>query len=132
MSFFNIHIIRSQYLSNLNMWAYKSVLENIIDINDFEHFPSNHFPELIDKIQESFPDLKLHTCGNGETGAFIQRMQEGTWIGHILEHVIIELLNLAGLNVTFGQTRSTSLGKGKYFMVFQCPNEQVARTTLQE
>ncbi len=60
-----------------------------------------------------------HTCGVGERGGFIQRLEGGTWMGHVLEHVVIELLNLRGMPAEFGQTREISR-RGVYRMVFRC------------
>ncbi len=65
----------------------------------------------------------------GERGGFLQRLHEGTWAGHVLEHVVIELQNLAGMPTGFGQTRSTSK-PGVYRMVFRARDERVARTAL--
>src|SRR5256885_16639861 len=70
------------------------------------------------------PDLIEHHCGVGERGGFIQRLEGGTWCGHVLEHIIIELLNLAGMPAEFGQTREISQ-RGIYRMVFRCPEETV-------
>ena len=72
-----------------------------------------------------------HHCGVGEAGGFYQRLVEGTWAGHVLEHVVIELLNLAGMPTGFGQTRSTS-ETGIYRMVFRARDEQVARAALKQ
>ena len=110
-----IRFLRVSYLGGPNIWTYRPVLESWIDIGELEDHPSHLLPGLVE-----------HHCGVGERGGFLQRLQEGTWAGHILEHVVIELLNLAGLQTGFGQTRSTPL-RGVYKMVFRARDEQVAR-----
>lgn len=67
----------------------------------------------------------------GHRGGFIERLQEGTWCGHVMEHTIIELLNMAGMPAEFGQTRSVSQ-RGVYRMVFRCPEESVAHVALNQ
>ena len=94
-----------------------------------EDFPSNRLPGLTERLVGMLPALVEHHCGVGERGGFLQRLVEGTWAGHVLEHVVIELLNLAGMPTGFGQTRSTSK-RGVYRMVFRARDEQVARTAL--
>jgi cyanophycin synthetase len=96
-----------------------------------EDFPSNKIDGFTDRLTALLPALVEHHCGVGERGGFIQRLTEGTWSGHVLEHVVIELLNLAGMPTGFGQTRSTS-EHGVYRMVFRARDEQVARTALAE
>jgi cyanophycin synthetase len=84
------------------------VLEVWLDLGELEDYPSNKIPGFNDRLLALLPALIEHHCGVGERGGFIQRLEEGTWAGHILEHVVIELLNLAGMPTGFGQTRSTS------------------------
>ncbi|MET0519471.1 MAG: cyanophycin synthetase, partial [Burkholderiaceae bacterium] len=92
---------------------------------------SNLLPGFTERLTVRLPALVEHHCGVGERGGFLQRLREGTWAGHILEHCVIELLNLAGMPTGFGQTRSTSQ-RGVYRMVFRARDEQVARAALAE
>jgi cyanophycin synthetase len=107
------------------------VLEVWLDLGELEDFPSNRCPASTTAWTALLPALIEHHCGVGERGGFLQRLQEGTWSGHVLEHVVIELLNLAGMPTGFGQTRSTSQ-RGVYRMVFRARDEQVARSALAE
>jgi len=124
-----IRFLRVSYLGGPNIWTYRPVLESWIDIGELEDHPSHLLPGLYQRLTAWLPGLIEHHCGVGERGGFLQRLQEGTWAGHILEHVVIELLNLAGLQTGFGQTRSTPL-RGVYKMVFRARDEQVARRAL--
>ena len=126
-----IDLLRINYLRGPNIWTYRPVLEVWLDLGDLEDFPSNLLPGFNDRLTGLLPALLEHHCGVGERGGFLQRLNEGTWTGHVLEHVVIELLNLADMPTGFGQTRSTSR-RGVYRMVFRARDEQVARTALAE
>ncbi|WP_421954459.1 cyanophycin synthetase [Polaromonas sp.] len=127
----DIKLLRINYLRGPNTWTYRAVLEVWLDLGGLEDFPSNLLPGFNDRLVGLLPALLEHHCGVGERGGFLQRLHEGTWMGHVLEHVVIELLNLADMPTGFGQTRSTSR-RGIYRMVFRARDEQVARTALAE
>lgn len=127
----DIKLLRINYLRGPNIWTYRSVLEVWLDLGTLEDFPSNLLPGFNDRLLALLPALLEHHCGVGERGGFLQRLNEGTWTGHVLEHVVIELLNLSDMPTGFGQTRSTSK-HGVYRMVFRARDEQVARTALAE
>ncbi|MEY8876189.1 MAG: cyanophycin synthetase [Leptothrix sp. (in: b-proteobacteria)] len=125
----DIQLQRIHYLRGPNVWTYRPVLEVWLDLGALEECPSNLLPGFNERLTAWLPALVEHHCGVGERGGFLLRLQEGTWAGHVLEHVVIELLNLAGMPTGFGQTRSTSR-RGVYRMVFRARDEQVARTAL--
>ena len=129
--FDDIRLLRTRYLRGPNIWTYRPVLEVWLDLGQLEDYPSNRVPGFPERLTNLLPALIEHHCGVGERGGFIQRLQEGTWAGHVLEHVVIELLNLAGMPTGFGQTRSTSK-HGVYRMVFRARDEEVARSALAE
>ncbi|MGB8517684.1 MAG: cyanophycin synthetase, partial [Gallionella sp.] len=114
-----------------NIWAYRPVLEVWLDIGDLEDSPSNTIPGFYERLTALLPTLVEHRCGIGERGGFLQRLKEGTWPGHILEHVTIELQNLAGMQSGFGKARSTSK-RGVYKVVVRSRNEQVSRAALHD
>ena len=125
----DIELLRINYLRGPNIWTYRPVLEVWLDLGELENFPSHQLPGFNQRLTAWLPALIEHHCGVGERGGFLQRLQEGTWCGHVLEHIVIELLNLAGMPTGFGQTRSTSQ-HGVYRMVFRAREEQVARMAL--
>jgi len=127
----DIQLLRINYLRGPNMWTYRPILEVWLDLGVLEEFPSNLLPGFTDRLTALLPALIEHHCGVGERGGFLQRLTEGTWMGHVLEHTVIELLNLSGMPTGFGQTRSTSQ-RGVYRMVFRARDEQVARQALAE
>jgi len=129
--FDDIRLLRINYLRGPSIWTYRPVLEVWLDLGRLEEYPSNRIEGFADRLTALLPALVEHHCGVGERGGFIQRLREGTWAGHVLEHVVIELLNLAGMATGFGQTRETSVS-GIYRMVFRSRDEQVARVALAE
>lgn len=121
---------RINYLRGPNIWTYRPVIEAWVDIGELEDFPSNTLPGLYERLTSWLPGLVEHRCGVGERGGFLQRLREGTWAAHILEHVAIELQNLAGMQVGFGKARSTSQ-RGVYKVAMRARNEQVGRAAIQ-
>ncbi len=107
-----------------NIWARMPSLRFTVDIGELEERPTNKIPGFYERITELIPSLYEHRCSVGKPGGFFQRMREGTWMGHVLEHVSLELQNLAGAEVVRGKTRSTK-EKGVYNVVFEYEQEDV-------
>ncbi len=124
MEFLNILSLRGP-----NIWTYRPVIEVWLDIGILEDSPSNTIPGFYDRLTAWMPTLAEHRCGIGEPGGFLERLREGTWPGHILEHVTIELQNLAGMQCGFGKARSTPV-RGIYKVVVRSRNEQVTRAAF--
>lgn len=112
-----------------NIWTYRPVLEAWVDIGELENYPSNVIPGFYERLTAWLPTLIEHRCSPGVRGGFLQRLREGTWPGHILEHVTLELQNLAGLPGGFGKARETST-VGVYKVVVRAWHEQVTRAAL--
>jgi len=125
----DISILRVNHLRGPNIWTYRPVIETWLDIGALEDTPSDQLPGLYERLTTWLPGLIEHRCGVGERGGFLERLKEGTWSGHILEHVVLELQNLAGMRTGFGQTRSTHV-VGVYKMAFRTREEQVGRAAL--
>jgi cyanophycin synthetase len=124
-----IDIINVLSLRGPNLWTYRPVLEAWVDIGELEDAPSNTIPGFYERLSTWLPGLIEHRCGVGERGGFLQRLREGTWPGHILEHVMIELQNLAGMQTGFGKARQTST-RGVYKVAVRARHEQVSRHAL--
>jgi cyanophycin synthetase len=90
----------------------------VLNINDYETRPSDKIKGFSDRLLNLIPTLQEHGCSIGKPGGFIQRLQTGTWAGHIIEHIAIELQCLAGMEVGYGKTLDTSK-KGIYIVVFR-------------
>jgi cyanophycin synthetase len=110
-----------------SLYAHFPVIRLEIDLGPLEDWPSGKLgPAFTDALVAALPGLHDHTCSYGKPGGFIRRLTEGegTWMGHILEHVAIELQNVAGESVTFGKTRSLG-ARGHYYVVYQYAQEDV-------
>jgi len=127
----SIRFLRVTHLRGPNIWTYRPVIEAWVDIGDLEDFPSNKLPGFYERLTAFLPGLAEHRCGVGEPGGFLERLREGTWAGHILEHVVLELQNMAGMRTGFGKTRQTPV-RGVYKMAFRTRQEQVGRAALEE
>lgn len=112
-----------------NIWTYRPVLEAWVDIGDLEDFPSNKIPGFYERLSAWLPSLIEHRCSPGVRGGFLARVKEGTWPGHILEHVTLELQNLAGLPGGFGKAREVS-ERSVYKVVVRAWHEEVTRAAL--
>jgi cyanophycin synthetase len=110
-----------------SLYAHFPVIRLEVDLGPLEAWPSAKLgPAFIDRLIEALPGLHEHGCSYGEPGGFIRRLREdeGTWMGHILEHVAIELQNVAGEPVTFGKTRGAG-AEGRYHVTYQYAQEDV-------
>ncbi|TAL52981.1 cyanophycin synthetase [Pandoraea sp.] len=125
----DIDILDVKSLRGPNIWTYRPVLEAWVDIGELEDFPSNTIPGFYERLSTWLPTLIEHRCSIGERGGFLQRLREGTWPGHILEHVTLELQNLAGMPGGFGKARETST-RGVYKVIVRAWHEEVTRAAL--
>ncbi len=114
-----------------NIWTYRPVFEARIDIGEFEDYPSNKLPGFTERLTTFLPSLIEHRCSRDERGGFIARLNEGTWIGHVLEHVALELMTLAGLPGGFGRTRETT-ERGVYKLAIRNWQDDITRIALDE
>ncbi|MCB1964965.1 MAG: acetate--CoA ligase family protein, partial [Candidatus Accumulibacter sp.] len=125
----DIKFLEIRYLRGPNIWTYRPVIEAVVDIGELEDFPSNTIPGFCERLTALLPSLVDHRCSYGERGGFLRRLQEGTWPAHILEHVTLELQNLAGMPGGFGKARETST-RGVYKVVVRAWHEEVTRSCL--
>jgi cyanophycin synthetase len=96
-----------------------------LHLGALEERPSNSLPEFNSRLLDLLPTLRNHACSLGHAGGFVQRLEEGTWLGHVAEHVAIELQSLAGVPVTKGKTRSVKGQHGVYNVMFEYLEEEV-------
>jgi cyanophycin synthetase len=107
-----------------NIWARMPAILMEVDIGELEDRPTNKIPGFYEVLTELLPGLYDHSCSVGRPGGFLQRLREGTWMGHVLEHVALELQNLAGAEVTRGKTRGAG-ERGVYNVVYAYDQEDV-------
>ncbi len=122
-----MRIVEQAVYRGPSLYAHFPVIRLTVDLGDLEGWPSAKLgPDFIDGLLEALPGLHEHGCSYGEPGGFVRRLteDEGTWLGHVLEHVAIELQNAAGGDVTFGKTRSTG-DEGQYHVVYEYEEARV-------
>ena len=95
-----------------------------LDLEEMEERPSNLIDGFPERLEKMFPTMYEHECSEGCPGGFFKRVKEGTWMGHVVEHIALEIQTLAGMDVGFGRTRSTS-EHGVYNVVFAYMEEKV-------
>ncbi len=121
-------ILRTQTLRGPNYWSIRrdKLIQFRLDLEELADKPSNLIPGFYDGLVEVLPTLVEHYCSRNYRGGFLERVKEGTYMGHIVEHVALELQELAGMPVGFGRTRETST-PGIYSMVFEYVYEEAGR-----
>lgn len=117
-------ILETQVFRGPNMYSLNPVIRLVLDIEDLEERPSNLIEGFTDRLLEMIPSLYEHRCSEGVPGGFITRLREGTWAGHIVEHVALELQCLVGTPVGYGKARSTDR-PGVYNVIYAYVEEKV-------
>lgn len=112
-----------------NVWANFPVLEAWVDLEELKDSPSDTLPGFNERLMSWLPTMIEHRCSIGERGGFFERLRRGTWMGHILEHVTLELQTLAGSDMGFGRARETS-EEGVYKVAIRFEEEALARECL--
>ena len=119
-----LRILETRILRGPNYWAREPVIRMLVDLGVLEEFPSSKIPDFTDTLVELMPTLEDHACSLGRRGGFVSRLRDGTWMGHVAEHIALEFQNLAGTDVRHGKTRSAG-PKGQYNCIFEFREEQV-------
>ncbi len=121
-------ILSIRALRGPNFWSIRrhNLIVMQLDLEELEDQPTSHFPQFADQLERLMPSLYNHYCSENHLGGFLKRLKEGIWMGHVIEHVALELQSLAGMNVGFGRTRSTKT-PGVYNVVFSYVEEQAGR-----
>ncbi|HKR66132.1 MAG TPA: cyanophycin synthetase [Thermoanaerobaculia bacterium] len=118
-----IRVLERLALMGPNLYAHRPCIKWKIDLGPFEERPSSDIPHFPERLRELMPSLIEHRCSEGTRGGFFSRLDEGTWLGHVMEHVALELQGLIGVNVGFGKTRSAG-ETGVYNVVYECEERQ--------
>jgi cyanophycin synthetase len=117
-------IVETRVYRGPNYWNYDPAIKLIVDLGVLEHFPSSTIPGFVTALLEMLPGVGQHTCGTGRVGGFTDRLKEGTWAGHVAEHIALQLQREAGTEVGRGKTRSTG-EPGQYHVVYSYGEESV-------
>jgi cyanophycin synthetase len=117
-------IAEIKVLKGPNYWSVRrsKLIQMKLDLEEMEQKPSNEIPGFRERLEKMFPSMIEHRCSVGERSGFFQRVEEGTWMGHVIEHIALEIQTLAGMDTGFGRTRGTGV-EGEYFVVFSYMEE---------
>ncbi|RZJ81657.1 MAG: ATP-grasp domain-containing protein, partial [Chryseobacterium sp.] len=118
-------ILGIQVLRGPNIWSInrKKLIQMRLDLEELEQKPTNLIDGFRERIEKLIPTLHSHRCSKGEPGGFLARIEEGTWMGHVIEHIALEIQTLAGMDTGFGRTRQTKT-EGIYNVVFSYIEEK--------
>ena len=119
-------ILKIQALRGPNIWSIRrtKLIQMRLDLEELEERPTDKIQGFRERLEALLPTLIEHRCSEGCYGGFFQRVDRGTWMGHVIEHIALEIQTLAGMNVGFGRTRETKT-PGIYNVVFNYLEEKV-------
>jgi len=119
-------ILKIQALRGPNLWSIqrKKLIQMRLDLEEMEQYPTNKIEGFRERLEEMFPTMIEHRCSEGVRGGFFMRIEKGTWMGHVIEHIALEIQTLAGMETGFGRTRETKTS-GIYNVVFSYTEENV-------
>jgi cyanophycin synthetase len=119
-----LKIIETRVYRGPNYWSYDPTIKLVVDLGVLEAFPTNKIPGFTDALLSMLPGVGLHSCSTGQRGGFTQRLRDGTWVGHVAEHIALQLQRDAGTEVGRGKTRGTG-EPGRYHVVYSYAEESV-------
>ncbi len=119
-----MNIISSHAYNGKNIYSHSPVVKLVVDLEEHYDSPSNKLEGFTEKLIETIPSLHKHQCSLGYEGGFVERLHEGTYLGHILEHVAIEIQNILGYDIKFGKTRQAD-SESIYNVIYGCKNEVI-------
>lgn len=117
-------IVEIKVLRGPNYWSVRrpKLIQMKLDLEEMEQRPTNTIPGFRERLEKMFPTMYEHRCSEGVPGGFFSRVDEGTWMGHVVEHIALELQTLAGMDTGFGRTRGTGV-EGEYYVCISYTEE---------
>ena len=107
-----------------HLYSHRPMVRIQVDLGEMESWPTDRLPGFTEALTTALPTLEGHGCCYGEPGGFLKRLRQGTWLGHVVEHVALELQSLAGARTTRGKTRSVKGRPGVYNVMFAYEDEE--------
>lgn len=120
-----MQILEIKVLKGPNYWSVRrpKLIQMKLDLEEMEQRPTNSIEGFRQRLEKLLPTLFEHRCSEGVPGGFLSRVKEGTWMGHVIEHIALEIQTLAGMDCGFGRTRGTGLKEGLYYVIFDYMEE---------
>ena len=122
----DLTILQTQVFRGPNYWSYEPCIRMLVDLGSLEEWPSNTIPGFNEHLLELLPGVGEHSCSLGKRGGFKERLVDGTWLGHVAEHVALELQRESGAHISRGKTRSAG-ASGQYNVIYGYAEEYVGR-----
>jgi cyanophycin synthetase len=119
-----LKVVETQVFRGPNYWSYDPAIRLLVDLGSLEDWPSNTIPGFVEGLLEMLPGIPEHSCSLGRRGGFGERLKEGTWLGHVAEHIALELQRESGAHVYRGKTRSAG-EPGRYNVIYGYWEERV-------
>ncbi|MGE5719730.1 MAG: cyanophycin synthetase family protein, partial [Nocardioidaceae bacterium] len=110
----DLAILETRVYRGANVWSYDKAIHLVVDLGSLEEFPTNTLPGFTENILQLLPGLREHTCSRGRRGGFVERLHEGTWLGHVAEHAALALQQVVGHDIRRGKTRQVKGVPGRY------------------
>ena len=121
----DLTILETRVYRGPNIWSYEPAIHLVVDLGSLEDYPSNALDGFPDRLLELLPGLSRHTCSRGVAGGFVDRLHEGTWLGHVAEHLSLQLQQEAGHDLRRGKTRQVKGRRGVYNVIYAYTDERV-------
>ena len=121
----DLRIVESRVYRGGNIWSFEPSIHLVVDLGVLEGYPSDTIDSFTDRLLEFLPGIWNHTCSRGVKGGFVERLREGTWLGHVAEHVALQLQQEAGHDQRRGKTRLVKGQAGRYNVIYGYTDEGV-------
>jgi len=118
-------IIETCIYRGANIWSYEKAIHLVVDLGCLEQWPTDRLPTFTERLLDLLPGLRNHSCSRGRRGGFVERLTEGTWLGHVSEHVALQLQQEVGHDLRRGKTRQVPGEHGRYNVIFGYVDENV-------
>src|SRR6478609_7209705 len=121
----DLSIVETRVYRGANVWSYDKAIHLVVDLGSLEEYPTDKLSGFTEHLLQMLPGLREHSCSRGRRGGFVERLNEGTWLGHVAEHVALALQQVVGHDIRRGKTRQVKGHKGRYNIVYGYVDEQV-------
>jgi cyanophycin synthetase len=121
----DLAILETRVYRGANVWSYDRAIHLVVDLGVLENFPTSQLPGFTEHLLEMLPGLREHSCSRGRRGGFVERLEEGTWLGHVAEHAALALQQVVGHDIRRGKTRQVKGRTGVYNVVYGYVDEGV-------
>jgi cyanophycin synthetase len=121
----DLEIVETRVYRGGNVWSYDRSIHLVVDLGRLEEFPTNLLPGFTEELVALVPGLREHSCSRGRRGGFLERLHEGTWLGHVAEHVALALQQVVGHDIRRGKTRMVKGHPGRYNIIYGYVDETV-------